>query len=66
MKQVYLSVDQDGWTEGFQLSIGDDGGGYRIAGPKFNGSSKSIIRHALSDRDVRELRAYLDQLEKAP
>lgn len=58
---VFLTVSRDGWTKGFQLSVDDDNGGYRIAGPKFNGSSEVVMRHALSERDARELRLYLDR-----
>lgn len=61
---VFLTVDRDGWTKAIQLSIGVDdengnGHGYRIAGPKYNGSSKSLIRHRLSIRDITEIEQYL-------
>ena len=59
MSDVYLCVDQDGWTKGLQLSIGDDNGGFRIAGPKYNGSGKSLIKHKLTERDIAEITAYL-------
>lgn len=53
---VFLSVDRDGWTKGIQLSIDyADAGGYRVAGPKFNGSSTRMLRHQLSERDCDEL-----------
>jgi len=57
-KKVFLTVDQT--PEGrFQLSIGDDSVGYRIAGPKFDGRSKTIMRHEISPRDVSEIGEYL-------
>jgi hypothetical protein len=57
-KKVYLTVDQT--PEGsFQLSIGDENGGYRIAGPKFDGRSKTILRHVIRPRDVTEIGQYL-------
>lgn len=56
---VYLCVDQDGWTGGIQLSIDDESGGYRISGPKFNGSSKRLKRHRLTERDCSELERYI-------
>lgn len=56
-----LSIYKDGWTGGIQLSIGDKNGGYRIAGPKFNGSGKPILEYRLTDRDAKEIRYYLDR-----
>jgi hypothetical protein len=56
-KKVYLTVDQT--PEGhFQLSIGDENGGYRIAGPKFDGRSKTVMRHEIRPRDVSEIGQY--------
>lgn len=62
-ERVYISVDRDGWTDGLQLSIGienERGGGlgFRIFGPKYNGSSKTLKRHILSLRDVAEIERY--------
>jgi hypothetical protein len=58
-KKVFLTVDQT--PEGrFQLSIGNENGGYRIAGPKFDGRSKTIMRHEIRPRDVSEIGQYLD------
>lgn len=64
-KKLFIKLDRDGWTKGLQLSIDledDDGGGvgYRLAGPKFNGSSQRVFWHRLSERDAAELRQYLD------
>lgn len=60
---VYFSIDRDGWTKKLQLCINDEGeGGYRIAGPKYNGSSKTLLIHILSERDVAELRECLDRV----
>lgn len=57
-RKVYLTVDQT--PEGhFQVSIGDENGGYRIFGPKFDGRSKTIRKHELSERDVSEIGSYL-------
>jgi len=69
--KLTIAVDQDGWTKGYQVSInliGKDGGGhgYRIAGPKFNGSSTSVVKHTLTERDAREIRAYLDRVFPLP
>ncbi|MFA6159457.1 MAG: hypothetical protein WC763_07565 [Candidatus Paceibacterota bacterium] len=62
-KTATLSVFKDSWTKGIQLSIADESGsGYRIAGPKFNGSSTPIIDHQLTQRDANEIRRYLDRV----
>ncbi|EKS37799.1 hypothetical protein [Afipia clevelandensis] len=63
--KIFLCVDRDGWTGGYQLSIDDDHGGFRIAGPKYNGSSKSIIRHQITARDAGRIREYLDKIAPA-
>lgn len=60
MKDVFFEVDKDGWTGGIQLCIADDNGGYRLAGPKYNGSSKSLLRRKINERDAAEIRRYLD------
>lgn len=52
-------------NQGFQLFIGDDHGGYRIFGPKYDGSSRSLYKHRLTSRDIQEIRKYLDEAEKA-
>lgn len=62
---VFLCVDRDGWTNGIQVSIDleapdGSGRGYRLSGPKYNGSSSRVARVALSERDANEIRSYLD------
>jgi hypothetical protein len=60
MSKLYIDIDVS--RAGYQLSISTEAGsGYRLAGPKYDGSSKSIMRHALSERDVVELRQMLDK-----
>jgi hypothetical protein len=61
---TYISLDQraDG---GLQVSIGHvnadgNGTGYRIAGPKYDGTGRTIYHHVLTDRDKEEIRSYLD------
>lgn len=60
-KPVYLCIDRDGWTGGLQISIDSDGTGCRITGPKYNGSSVSMKKHKLTERDAQEIRRYLDK-----
>lgn len=63
MAEIYLTVDRDKLTGGTQISINDDNGGYRIAGPKYCGMSVTIKRHVLTKRDVEEIRSYLKQVK---
>lgn len=63
--RIVLDVDKDGWTGQLQLSINlahanGGGHGYRLAGPKFNGSGKNLLSHDLDQRDADEIRSYLD------
>lgn len=58
--QPILGVYRDGWTKGIQVSIGDKDGGFRLYGPKFNGSSTPICEIKLSESDAVEIRRYLD------
>lgn len=62
--KVYFTVDRRAIDGALQLSInfareGNGGHGYRIAGPKYDGNGKVLLRHELSERDVSELRRYL-------
>lgn len=63
--KLVMEVSKDGWTKGLQLSISyldenSRGHGYRIAGPKFNGSSVTLLKTELTERDAAEIRGYLD------
>ncbi|MFJ2676339.1 hypothetical protein [Streptomyces sp. NPDC087525] len=69
--RIEITVDRDGWTNGLQINIVrvDDnatGWGYRLAGPKYNGSSKNLIRRELDERDAKEIRAMLDKVFPLP
>ncbi|NJQ14193.1 hypothetical protein [Streptomyces bohaiensis] len=57
---VEIAVDRDGWSGELQLSVGDDRGGYRLAGPKFNGSGTRIVSAQLRQQDADRIREYLD------
>src|SRR5262245_27779068 len=64
---ITLEVGRDGWTGGLQLSINkrDESGagtGYRIKGPKFNGSGETLLTAKLDARDAREIRDYLKKI----
>jgi hypothetical protein len=69
---ITIEVDRDGWTGQLQLSIQDHnvdingqpvgGGGYRLAGPKFNGSSKQLMSVKIGHVEAREIRCYLDKI----
>lgn len=63
---VVISVERDGVTGGLQLSIGDDDSGFRLAGPKFNGTSKPVLTHKLTnERDLDEIEAYCKRARAA-
>lgn len=65
--KLILEVTRDGWTNGLQINIAqlgedDKGWGYRLAGPKFNGSSTTLLKTELDQRDADEIRKYLDDV----
>lgn len=69
--KLVMEVSRDGWTGGLQLSISqkDENGaghGYRIAGPKFNGSGELLLSRKLDERDAAEIRRYLDAVFPLP
>jgi hypothetical protein len=64
-KRIVMDVSRDGWTKGIQLGISEldeEGGGhgFRIAGPKYNGSQELLLEVELEQRDADEIRSYLD------
>lgn len=62
---VFLCVDRDGWTNSLQLSLEyDNGTGYRLAGPKYNGSSTNLLRRKLTLHDCDELAAAIKKVRK--
>jgi hypothetical protein len=69
--RIVIDVDRDGWTKGLQLNIAQldekgNGSGYRLYGPKYNGSSERLIRHELTERDAAEIRQALDAVFPQP
>lgn len=63
---VYLTVCQDMQSDGLQISIDTENGGYRLAGPKFAGMSKVLLVHKLTKRDAEEIRSYLKKMRNTP
>ena len=58
MSDVFLSIDRT--PEGYiQVSIDSDGTGYRLFGPSYDGRSKNIGRHKITERDAAEIRSRL-------
>lgn len=63
--RIKLEVDRDGWTSNLQVNLAqvDDnnsGWGYRLAGPKYNGSSRNLLSRTLDERDAQEIRDALN------
>ena len=63
MQEVRLNLYQA--DREFQVEIGGGGFGYRLLGPKFDGSSRLIKSVILSDRDKEEIIGYVKPDAKA-
>lgn len=68
MSDVIFYIETDDHR---RMSIGADdekgnGDGYRLAGPKFCGCcpGKTVIRAVLGDRDIEQIRHYLDRYDR--
>lgn len=66
-ERFVIEVHRSKHSHAYQLSIStlDEeglGGGYRLHGPKFCGchGSESILQHEITERDINELRRFLD------
>ncbi|WP_230536422.1 hypothetical protein [Streptomyces sp. OUCMDZ-3434] len=62
---IKLDIDLDGWTQRLQANLVQAdadglGWGYRLAGPKYNGSSRNLLSRTLNERDAREIRDALN------
>lgn len=65
-KIVTLEVSRRSTPGGLQLSINLKGEhGYRIAGPKFDGTGTVLLEHVLNARDIDEIRSYLAIAKRA-
>ena len=65
MTKTYISIDKRAVDGALQISIGeeDENGsshGYRIAGPKYDGFGKTLLKHYISERDIEEIKYYLE------
>lgn len=62
---VRLTLWRDRTTKGLQLAIESDSdpGGYRIFGPSFIGDSEQLVTYKLTERDVVEIRHYLERTD---
>ena len=49
-----------------QLAGDGTGHGYRLAGPKFNGTGETLLERPLDERDAAEIRRYLDAMFPHP
>lgn len=64
MTDVAITVCRDELTGSLQLEVGDDRGGFRLAGPKFSGNSIVLLRAPLDERARKEVRRYLDKVDR--
>lgn len=55
---VWITLYRDGWTKAMQIDIGDKDSGYRLLGPKFNGSSEVLSKYELHERDAEAIMDY--------
>ena len=60
---VYFEIHQ-GNGDTLKLSIGDDRGGFRLMGTKFNGRERLLRKRELTESDIDEIRAYLRQAKR--
>jgi len=60
---VSISVDKSPSGQ-LQVSITDAYGGYRLAGPKYNGFSKNLLLKELTPRDAKEIIQMLKGMEE--
>lgn len=65
-RKLYITVDQDGLTKGYQISIDSrdekgTGRGTRLAGPKYCGMSRTLKRALIGEREAADIRSYLDE-----
>ena len=63
MKPVYLTVDRREVDGALQVSINHDSSGYRIAGAKYDGSSRTLLKRKLTKSDVDVIRGYLRKVK---
>jgi hypothetical protein len=61
MPDLAIEIYRDGWTDALQIALMAGESGYRLAGPKFNGSGSVVLSHTLTQRDADEIRRMLDR-----
>lgn len=61
--KVWLTVDQRSFDGAIQVSIGNDRIGYRIAGPKYDGSGKQLLKKQLTKSEKTEIMSWLENIE---
>lgn len=65
---ICITVDKRGDGQ-LQVSIckqdaDGSGHGYRIAGPKYDGSGKALLKHVINERDKSEIESYLREVNQ--
>lgn len=59
---VFLTIDKRARDGALQISIGTEDGGYRIAGPKYDGIGTTLLRHEITPTEAKEINAYLKKV----
>jgi hypothetical protein len=59
--KLAINVYQCGYAKSLQIAIEDDIGGFRLAGPKFDGNSRLLKAAEIDARAASEIRHYLDR-----
>jgi len=60
MTAVTIDIDRDGWTTSLQVAISTDDHGYRLAGPKYNGSGTNLARLPVTAEGAAQAVAAID------
>lgn len=61
--RAILEVYRDAYGKGYQISIGDDSGGWRLYGISFIGRETLLAKKVLERRDRNHIREYLDAVD---
>lgn len=61
--EVVLTVDRRDVDGALQVAINCGRVGFRIAGPKYDGAGRTLLRKRLTKRDAQEIAYYLKKIK---